>query len=804
MTPEMGRFCLVLLLALLPVAAQPNGLEIFESKIRPVLVAKCYSCHSSKLKSPMGNFVLDTKAGLQKGGASGPALIPRKPEESRLLEALRYTDPRLQMPPTGKLPDEVIANFAEWISAGAPDPRADTGTSDQSPARAIDLDEGRKWWAFQPVREVAPPKVTSAGWPQTKIDSFVLAKLESQGLHPSPPADPRVLIRRASLDLIGIAPTYEEIEAFIRDSSSQAYQKLIERLLASPHYGERWGRYWLDVARYAEDNQNNGPTNPYYPFAWRYRDWVIEAFNKDVTYDRFVKLQLAADQMPGVPRDDWRALGYLGIGPVTHKDGRLSRDVLLNFAADDWDERVDVVTRGLLGLTVSCARCHDHKFDPIRTQDYYGLAGVFASTSSVERPLFDIDRETENRFLWLKLRIHELNYVSNLLAKEPGTKPEESARKVARFNAELQALQVEVDSLGKRYPDLAKEIERYAAIGRVGLAKPRPEAGPFINAVYDAALFVNGSDPDLTMLEYQPEKPIDLPVFVRGNVDNPGPPAPRRFPGVLSKNPDMNFTKGSGRRELSEQIFADSAPLAARVIVNRTWAWHFGKPLVGTPSDFGKQGERPSHPELLDDLAARFIAHGWSLKWLHREILLSAVYRQSSRSNAAGERADPSNRLLWRMNPRRMEIEAFRDSILRATGTLDETMYGPSINLDLAGNTRRTIYATVSRQTLHTIFGLYDLPDPSQHASGRDVTTTSLQQLFVLNSPFFQQQAAALADRVSGEADSTARIGSLYRRILVRDPDSEELDLALTYLNQYSLAQYAQALLASNEFIFWP
>src|SRR5439155_3368014 len=358
----------------------------------------------------------------------------------------------------------------------------------------LTLEKGRKWWAFQAAREIAPPKMKTAGWARTKIDSFILAKLEANGLEPSPPADARTLIRRASLDLVGLAPAYDEVEAFAQDSSLQAYERLIERLLASPHYGERWGRYWLDVARYALDNQNNGPTNPYYPYAWRYRDWVIDALNKDVPYDRFVKLQLAADKMPGAPRDDYRALGYLGIGPVTHKDGRLSREVLLTFAADDWDERVDAVSRGLLGLTVACARCHDHKFDPITAQDYYGLAGIFASTSAVERPLFDVDPETENRFLSLQQRIHELNYVANLLAKEPGTKPEESAQKVARFNAELQSLQVEVDALGKRYPELPKAVERYAAIGRVGSAKPRSDDAPFVNAVYDAALWVDGSD----------------------------------------------------------------------------------------------------------------------------------------------------------------------------------------------------------------------------------------------------------------------------------------------------------------------
>jgi hypothetical protein len=325
-----------------------------------------------------------------------------------------------------------------------------------------------------------------------------------------------------------------------------------------------------------------------------------------------------------------------------------------------------------------------------------------------------------------------------------------------------------------------------------------------MNAVYDAALLVDGSDPDLTMLEYKPAHAQDLPVFLHGNVDTPGQPAPRRFLTVLSKTPDAVFKQGSGRLELAEKIFSDAAPLAARVIVNRVWAWHFGKPLVGTPSDFGAQGEPPSHPELLDDLSTHFIAHGWSLKWLHREIMLSAAYRQSSRPGGAGESVDPTNRLLWRMNPRRLDVESFRDSILRATGSLDETLYGRSADLDASGNTRRTVYAKVSRAKLHTIFGLYDLPDPSQHSPARDVTVTPLQQLFVLNSSFLQEQAAALAVRVGHGSDDKTRIRDLYRRTLARDPDASELDLAMSFLRGASLPQLAQALLATNEFIFWP
>ena len=367
----------------------------------------------------MGGLALDNKAGLEKA-ASG-----------QLLHALRYVDPKLRMPPTGKLAAGVIENFERWVAAGAPGPRSDERVTSTATAQ---------WWAFQPVREVAPPRVQKSAWVKTKVDSFVLAKLEEKRLQPSPEADRRTIITRAYIDLIGLRPTYEEVEAFVNDKSPEAFKKLIDSLLASPRYGERWGRNWMDVARYAEDNPTSEATNPPYPFAWRYRDWVIEAINKDVAFDRFVKLQLAADLMPGTPREDMRALGYLGAAPIYHKDQRLSHDVIYTFATDDWDERVDAVTRGLLGMTVACARCHDHKFDPIPTKDYYALAGVFASTMRAERPMFDVDPEVEKRYLWVQNRLFDLRYAANLLTNEAST-VENSAPRVAKWKAEIESSQ---------------------------------------------------------------------------------------------------------------------------------------------------------------------------------------------------------------------------------------------------------------------------------------------------------------------------------------------------------------------------
>ncbi len=695
----------------------------------------------------------------------------------------------------------------------------------------MSLEDGKQWWAFQPVKELPAPPVSDKAWVSKKVDAFVLSKLEEKGLTPSPRADRRTLVQRAYIDLIGLKPTYEEIEAFVNNDSPTAFADLVDELLKSPHYGERWGRHWMDVARYAEDNPTSEATNPPYPFAWRYRDWIIEAMNADVPYDRFVKLQLAADSLPGASREDLRALGYLGAAPVYHKDQRLSRDVILTFLTDDWDERVDAVSRGLLGMTVACARCHDHKFDPIPTKDYYGLAGVFASTMRAERPLFDVEPEVEQRYLYMQNRLFDLRYSANLLTNEAST-VEGAADRVAKWKAEIAELQTEAQEMGKKYPKLLSSLEKYFSDPepRTPPAPPpadeTPEAAaarqqaqreaaqsrrrraltstePFANAVYDAAQYVDGSDPNYTFVIYKPSEARDLPVLRAGSVSNPGEITPRHFLSVLADG-DNRLTGGSGRLDLAESIFDDAAALSARVIVNRVWGWHFGNPLAATTSDFGVQGEKPTHPELLDDLAARFIENGWSLKWLHREIMLSSAYQQSSQHRADAAAEDQVNALLWRMNPRRVDVEVYRDSILRASGNLDETMYGPSGDVDDAAYNRRTVYGRVARGRLSNVLGLYDFPDPTQTSPGRDLTTTSLQQLFVLNSPFLHQQAEALAGQVAEESDNPARIRALFRKILSRDPTPEELDAALTYLSKGTVAQYAQVLLSTNEEIFWP
>lgn len=778
------RLPVLLAVAAQVAAAQSPEIEFFERRIRPVLVERCEACHSSRLAEPMGGLVVDTRDGLRSGGASGPALVPGSPKGSLVLKALGYLDPVLKMPPTGKLPDRVVEDFRAWIAAGAVDPRdappVAQSKADEQPGPGMSIDEGRRWWAFQPLAERVAPAVSDPGWTLRKIDTFVLARLEAQGLRPSPEADRRTLARRAYLDLTGLPPTYEEVERFARNDSPNAYPALIEDLLQSARYGERWGRYWLDVARWAEDHPTSEATNRPFANAWRYRDWVIEAFNKDIPYNRFVRMQFAADLMPGFDPADMRALGYLGNAPVYHKDRRLSRDVIETIASDDWDERVDAVSRGLLGLTVACARCHDHKFDPITTKDYYGIAGVFASVWPASRPMVELSPE---RSEWLT-RQHERLY------------------RLKGVYGNLQDLDTVADELHEGIKAMKPEFE--ALESELG-----NDETPMTPAVVDWGVWVDGSTPTVTRMDLRPGRPRDLPVFVRGSVTNPGDIVQRRFLSVFGPDEPEPFERGSGRLDLADNIVGDAGPLAARVWVNRVWGWHFGKHLVRTPSDFGTQGQKPTHPDLLEDLAARFVGNGWSLKWLHREIMLSAAYRQGSRANESHQAADPTNRWIWRMNPRRLDVESWRDSILRASGELDLAMGGPSANVETGDPARRTVYSTVSRGRLHPLLQLYDFPVATQHSPFRQVTTTPLQQLFVLNSGWMQARGRSLSESVSRLRGRDERIQAMYRQALGRDPTSREVGLAKEYLDERKAQvgrepwhEYAHTLLGTNELSF--
>jgi hypothetical protein len=694
-------------------AAEPDaaGIEFFEKKIRPVLVEHCYECHSSKSSSFKGGLRLDVREAVLKGGDSGPVIVPGKPEESLLLKAVQYED--LEMPPQGRLPEAVIADLKKWIAMGAPDPRSESAVT-QTPATVthIDFTEGRKFWAFQPPQRRALPVVKQPDWIQQPIDGFVLAKMEEAGLAPNRPADRRTFLRRVTFDLLGLPPTPDEVEAFISDQSPDADERLVDRLLASPQYGERWARLWLDLMRYAEDQAHivGNDRSLCYPNAYLFRDWLIDALNADLPFDQFVKLQLAADLIVPEDASQRAALGFIGLGPKYYR--RNSPEVM----ADEWEDRVDVVSRGLLGLTVACARCHDHKFDPISTEDYYALAGVFASTEMFNQPL-------------------------------PGAKSE-----------------------------------------------PKADAKDKNQKVDDTLHIIRDG------------QPIDLNVHIRGDVTRKGKLVPRRFLTVLSEAEPRRFESGSGRRELAEAIVARNNPLTARVFVNRVWSLLFGRGLVGTPSNFGQLGQRPTHPELLDDLAVRFMESGWSMKSLHRELVLSATYRQSSDSDGAKQAVDPDNLWLSRMNRRRLDIEQWRDTVLHVAGRLSRALRGPSMEPEQPDETRRTLYARISRLELNPLLARFDFPDPNTHSERRVQTTTPLQKLFVLNSPFMLTQAEALAARLKSSAETTPdRIQAAYALVFNRPATTEEVRLSAAFVEEVSenaqarWVQYAQVLLASNE-----
>ncbi len=582
----------------------------------------------------------------------------------------------------------------------------------------IDWAKAREFWAFKEPQPQMLPPVTNRRWARQRVDYFVLAGLEARRLAPSPEAEKAVLLRRVTFDLTGLPPTPEELRDFLADRKAGAYERVVGRLLASRAFGERMASLWMNVARYAEDqaHQVGDDVKSFYPNAWHYREWVIDAFNRDLPYNDFIRLQLAADKRSSAT-NDLAALGFIGLGPKYYNRDRL--DVM----ADEWEDRVDTVSRAFLGLTVACARCHDHKYDPITTEDYYAMAGIFASTRLV-------------------------NKMPDGKAIDPPKKAEDGKKEVTKLSP--------------------------------------------------AALHIVDDD-----------TPRDLNVFVRGNVERKGPLTARRFLQILCQGNPHAFTQGSGREELAEAIASRDNPLTARVMINRVWALFFGRGLVATPSNFGSQGQRPSHPELLDDLAVRFMEEGWSLKKLSQELVLSATYRQKSHLSASTQALDPDNVWLSRMNRRRLPIEMWRDSLLAVSGELQDGD-GSSLELDDPKNHCRTVYTRISRLKLNDLLMQFDYPDANVHAEKRSVTTTASQKLFLLNSAFMLHQARALAERLTRAANvgNVERIETAYRLLYGRAPHSIETQLALKFLARPQTAglsqwdQYAQTLLAANEMMY--
>ncbi|MDA7503888.1 DUF1553 domain-containing protein [bacterium] len=1054
---------LSILLSYVPLSAQDDpvdadGIAFFEARIRPVLVKHCFECHSVEAKSVKGGLLLDHREATYKGGDSGPAVVPKDVDKSLLISALTHES--YEMPPQGKLPEAVIADFVRWIEMGAPDPREGDVVT-----RSIDFDEARQHWAYQPVTDPEIPRVINTNWPASEIDHFTLEKMEHLDLHPVAKAQKRELIRRATFDLIGLPPNPEDIAVFLKDDSSDAFEKVINRLLQSEHYGERWGRYWLDVARYSEDQAHTFSVTAN-TSGFRYRDWVIAAFNADMPYDKFVRMQIAGDLIGPESDESYDhlvALGFFGLGAQYYKNSDAAKA-----AADELDDRVDTLTRGFLGLTVSCARCHDHKFDPIPTQDYYSLAGIFRSSKLHNAPLCpqtDVEvynagqkrmKETEaaikkflaeekttaaetkvsetakyietvwryqtfkaygkpadtaklaqqsgvNEFLlkrwidfldaknkgkvsaletWFELEPFESSgensntavpvevtsianefqaYIQELLNIRDGVSttnlvqtgdgkvkhhrpgsPRFVSPNVTKIRptagididitgakqlflvvsdggngnscdhsdwiaptlvgdkGELKLTELKWNSLegfgggkidrnyegkplkvgGKAYEngigvhapcvivyDLPEGYERFKATGgldnsgsdqggcgeqaavQFSVYTEQPAEGP-ISPGKDVLSIVLGkdgpfavSDDDLENFltgekrgelitlraefedakktappmyavahSYTEANAADMHVFVRGNPAQEREVAPRRFLRVLAGEDRVHFTKGSGRRELAEAMTRPDNPLTARVMVNRIWQHHFGRGIVGTPSNFGKQGEPPTHPEMLDYLASRFIESGWSIKSLHREIMLSSTYQLSATNLEANAQIDADNRFVWKMSRQRLGVEAWRDALLAVSGKVDLTMGGPSTILADVHNVRRTVYAKISRHELDNLLRLFDFPDANITSSKRSETTVPQQQLFVLNSPFMVEQAKAFAARLHREKPNSdeARIEQAFLLAYGRPPVSAEMEIGLTYLNgekdpESKLTQwesYAQALLASNEFMY--
>jgi hypothetical protein len=742
-----------------------DDLAFFEKRIRPLLVEHCFACHSQSSKKQKGGLHLDSRESILRGGDSGAAVVPGNAKDSLLIQAIHYrnNDP-LQMPPKGKLAARDIALLEEWVARGAPFP----DTPKTAVAKTgIDWTQARTFWSFRPLGQHEPQAVQNKGWPQQRIDRFILAEQEKRKLTPAPPASRQALIRRAKFDLLGLPPTPEEMEAFIRDPAPDAYAKLLDRWLTSPHYGERWGRHWLDLARYCDIPE---PWADVKGHSHLYRDWVVAAFNRDLPFDRFLTYQLAADMADDAQPSDRAALGFLGLSPTYWKELQLPVSIIKEIVSDEYEERIHTLTSTFLGLNVACARCHDHKFDPISAEDYYGLAGVFASCKPAD------------------------------VAVSPGVQSE----KIVQARDKVKALEAEVKKWSaKKTPDAPEKVkETQTLLDQFKKANPDWNL-PLAPGVVDAFLTVLPAKGHGSVLKYDVGKAMDIPLEIRGNPNKPGPVVTRRFLTVLSPEVPKTLRQGSGRLELAQAILTDGSPLAARVFVNRVWKWHFGIGLVETPSDFGMQGERPTHPELLDDLARRFISSGWSVKWLHREIMLSATYQQASGPAQAG---DGDYRWLSRLPRRRLDVEGWRDAMLSVAGVLDASVGGPAIDLGKIDNRRRTLYGIVKRRELTDLLRLHDFPDPITHSPSRVPTTTPLQQLYTLNSPLMTHLASELVKRLERDAGPSqeARIRRAYALLFGRAPSTTELQLALNFLEEGNAAwpQYAQVLLGSNEFLF--
>jgi hypothetical protein len=809
---------IVVLLGLVPAARteQPSAREIefFEKKIRPVLVEHCYACHSAesaKAKKLRGGLLLDSRTGIRKGGDNGAVLVAGKPAESLLIQAMKYDG--LKMPPKGKLPEAVVADFARWIEMGAPDPR------DGSPLTAkrdIDIEAGRKYWAFRPLTPITPPRVKNEKWGRTPVDRFILAKLEEKGLHPSPALSREKLLRRAYFDLLGLPPTLQEIDAFVKDTAPDAFEKVIDRLLQSDRHGERWARHWLDTVRFAESGGYEFDKDR--PGAYHYRDFVIKALNQDMPYDEFVRLQIAGDQLKPGDIPATAATGFLVAGPFP---GQTTAKTLEPIRYDQLDDMVATLGTSMLGLSLGCARCHEHKYDPIPQQDYYHLIACLARTDSTEVK-FLLDAEVYGKAKAAFDKVHTpLVTARDRFEKEelPGRlqkwREVEKDLVPSRTAAELLTLldKTKGKPAGKDLANVIRlfrpfdpEAERvYKAVEDSLKGEPKPKQLP----VFAAASGKGGDVHYLIRGETGRKNGIARPGFVQVLMD----PSVKRehwlgAPAVKGKSAEVEPRVGLARWLTDTK--SGAGHLLARVIVNRLWQHHIGRGLVRTPNDFGIQGEPPTHPELLDWLAGELIHNGWKLKPIHKLIMTSAVYAQDGKTDLAAMRADPQNLLWGRVPPRRLEAEAIRDNLLAISGTLDLTMYGPGTLNE--NDPRRSVYLTVKRSRLIPLMQMFDSPEPIQSIGERQSTTAATQALAMMNSIFVRQRAEKFALRIrSKSADALPQaVDEAYRTVLGRRPTPTERDRILGFIERQTkassadaaLADFCQVLLCSNEFIY--
>lgn len=765
----------------------PDQLAFFEKKVRPVLVSRCYACHSASTK-PAGGLRVDDRNGLLRGGDSGPGVVPGDSDKSTILQRVRHIDPKRRMPKEGALLTEgEIADLTTWIKDGVAWPRE---AIPSSIGRTRPSYEKLKvsHWAWQKLTKPAVPAIANTTWPAGDIDRFILAKLQENRLEPVADADPVTLIRRVTFDLTGLPPSPSEINAFVKDRSPGAYARLVDRLLQSPGFGERWGRHWLDIARYGE---STGPSrNIPYPHAWRYRDYVLDAVSRDVPFDRFIQEQIAGDLLPAdssVERDRLLiATGFLALGG---KD--VNQRFKERFLMDNVDEQIDTVSRSVLGLTVSCARCHDHKFDPIPTTDYYALAGIFASTDN-------------GAGLRSKMGGAGLEYYdSEMIIRLGSHAPKPPSDKVAELEVEVAAAKKAWDSI--------RGTPEGLALAPDGRPKQRPFRLKYERLQGELLLLTDAAANGYAVHGVRDGKSIaDTEVRIRGKAERLGPTVPRGFltafavPDAPVVNPGQ-----SGRLELARWLTSPQNPLTARVIVNRAWHHLFGRGIVSTVDNFGVNGDRPSHPELLDHLAGEFISNGWSLKKLVRTIVLSRTYRLGSEASPEYREVDPANRLVWRHSPRRLDAEEIRDAILASAGRLESKPPAGSPAKDLAmieirddGPEARAINEHADRALYRSVYlpllrGLMPRPlqafDPVTQTlvtGQRDATTVPTQALFLMNSSFVRGQSLALAEKLlSRKAPGIdSQIRQAFQLIIGRLPNARELARSRRFLSEFELA----------------